>query len=209
MSIYLEGLRGDYQGKRVPIQQNVFSIGRGSACQLVLRDTYISRTHATLFSTQSGYAIRDENSRLGTKVNGRAIQNAPLRNGDMIEIGGNVFRFSQGQPAPYASQARPQADYRQPPIQAPISPHEQQYQAQYPPAPRPRDSFTSSKDRTTAALLAIFLGGVGAHKLYLGQRDQFILYLLFCWSGVPGIIAIFDGVTLLGMSDEEFHYKFG
>ncbi|MEZ4462632.1 MAG: TM2 domain-containing protein [bacterium] len=36
------------------------------------------------------------------------------------------------------------------------------------------------KDKTTAFLLAWFLGGFGIHKFYLGENGAGLLYLLFC-----------------------------
>ncbi len=41
-------------------------------------------------------------------------------------------------------------------------------------------------------VLAIFLGAFGAHKFYLGQPVLGVLYLLFCWTFIPGIIAIIE-----------------
>jgi TM2 domain-containing membrane protein YozV len=58
--------------------------------------------------------------------------------------------------------------------------------------------------RTAAALLALCLGGVGAHKLYLGKPGQFILYLLFFWTLIPFIIGFVECIKYAFMSDEEF-----
>jgi TM2 domain-containing membrane protein YozV len=44
------------------------------------------------------------------------------------------------------------------------------------------------KSKTTAGLLAIFLGGLGFHKFYLGQTGRGILYLVFCRTWIPSII---------------------
>ena len=60
----------------------------------------------------------------------------------------------------------------------------------------------------TAGLLAIFVGYFGAHKFYLGQIGIGVVYLLFCWTGIPGIIALIEGIILLTMSDEEFNAKY-
>lgn len=38
----------------------------------------------------------------------------------------------------------------------------------------------SSKSKATAAILAIFLGGLGVHHFYLGKTELGILYLIFC-----------------------------
>ena len=63
---------------------------------------------------------------------------------------------------------------------------------------------TSSKNKTTAGLLGIFLGGFGAHKFYLGKTGMGILYLLFCWTYIPGIIGLIEGIVYLSKSDAEF-----
>lgn len=64
------------------------------------------------------------------------------------------------------------------------------------------------KNKTTAGLLAIFVGYFCAHKFYLGQTGIGIIYLLFCWTGIPGIIALIEGIILLSMSDDEFNKKY-
>ena len=67
----------------------------------------------------------------------------------------------------------------------------------------------NGKSRIAAALFAIFLGGFGAHKFYLGQVGMGILYLLFCWTFIPAIIAFIEFILLLTMSDETFNQKYG
>jgi len=59
------------------------------------------------------------------------------------------------------------------------------------------------KSKIVAALLAIFLGGLGLHKFYL-NRWTGILYLLFCWTLIPSIIGFVEGIIYLLTSDEEF-----
>ena len=54
------------------------------------------------------------------------------------------------------------------------------------------------KNPTTAILWAIFLGGLGAHKFYMGETGLGILYLLFCWTYIPGIIAFIELFSLSG-----------
>ncbi|HBG74940.1 MAG TPA: hypothetical protein DEP80_01845 [Anaerolineae bacterium] len=48
------------------------------------------------------------------------------------------------------------------------------------------------KNPILALLLAYFLGGFGAHKFYIGQNDLGIIYLLFCWTGFPSLIALIE-----------------
>ena len=61
------------------------------------------------------------------------------------------------------------------------------------------------KSKTTAGLLAILLGAVGAHKFYLGKTGMGILYLVFCWTYIPGIIGLVEGIIYLTKSDADFH----
>ena len=63
------------------------------------------------------------------------------------------------------------------------------------------------KNRFIAALLAIFLGGFGVHKFYLGKWNG-IFYLLLCWTYIPVIIAFIEGVLYLVNGEEAFDKKY-
>ena len=41
-------------------------------------------------------------------------------------------------------------------------------------------------------LLCFFLGGIGIHKFYSGKTTSGVLYLIFCWTGIPLIISVFE-----------------
>jgi TM2 domain-containing membrane protein YozV len=64
------------------------------------------------------------------------------------------------------------------------------------------------KNRTIAALLAFFVGYIGIHKFYLGENVAGIFYLLFFWTFIPGIIAFFEFIGLIMMSDQVFDAKY-
>ena len=49
----------------------------------------------------------------------------------------------------------------------------------------------------TYIALCLFLGGAGLHKFYSGKWIQGLLYLAFCWSGVPVVLALFDLVIAM------------
>ncbi|WP_224447225.1 TM2 domain-containing protein [Haloprofundus salilacus] len=72
---------------------------------------------------------------------------------------------------------------------------------------RPPPSAVDDK-RLVAALLAILLGSFGAHKFYLGRTKVGILYLLFFWTGLPGLVGIVEGALYLSKSREEFEAKY-
>lgn len=52
-------------------------------------------------------------------------------------------------------------------------------------------------------LLALFFGGIGIHKFFAGNTGAGILYLLFCWTLVPGIIAFIEALVACGMQADK------
>ncbi|NLJ17012.1 MAG: TM2 domain-containing protein [Clostridiales bacterium] len=63
------------------------------------------------------------------------------------------------------------------------------------------------KNKIAAGLLAIFLGGFGIHKFYLGKVGMGILYLVFCWTYIPALIGFVEGIIYLTQSDHNFCVK--
>lgn len=64
------------------------------------------------------------------------------------------------------------------------------------------------KSKFTAAMLALFLGGLGIHRFYLGQNKTGILYLLFFWTFIPLLISCIDFFAFIFMSEDNFNYKY-
>ena len=64
-------------------------------------------------------------------------------------------------------------------------------------------------NRVAAALFAILLGGLGIHKFYLGQVAMGVVYLLLCWTFIPAILGLIEGIIYLTMSNEEFNSRYG
>lgn len=77
---------------------------------------------------------------------------------------------------------------------------QQQYQQNYNYEP-----IHYPKSKTTAGVLAILIGGIGAHKFYLGKTGMGILYLIFCWTYIPAVIGFIEGIIYLTKSDAAFH----
>lgn len=71
----------------VALEGERMTIGRLAACDISLQDANVSREHAALVSVPEGWAIQDLESRNGTFVNGRAVKNAILQEGDTIRVG--------------------------------------------------------------------------------------------------------------------------
>jgi|JI8StandDraft_1071087.scaffolds.fasta_scaffold167675_2 TM2 domain-containing membrane protein YozV len=66
----------------------------------------------------------------------------------------------------------------------------------------------NKKNKNTAGLLAMLLGGLGVHKFYLSEVKQGAFYLVFCFTFIPAIIALFDAVKLFGMPSAEFDRRY-
>lgn len=50
-------------------------------------------------------------------------------------------------------------------------------------------------NKVTYVVFAILLGNIGVHKFYAGYTGQGILYVLFCWTGIPWVIAVVEGIV--------------
>ncbi len=65
----------------------------------------------------------------------------------------------------------------------------------------------AGKSKIVAALLSFFLGGLGVHRFYLGQWWG-VFYLLFCWTLIPGLVALIETIVFLATSDESWNAKY-
>lgn len=54
---------------------------------------------------------------------------------------------------------------------------------------------------TVYLLLAVFLGGIGAHDFYVGKPVKGLIKLAFCWTGIPTIISLFNIIGALMNKD--------
>ena len=85
----------------------------------------------------------------------------------------------------------------------------------------PVTASSSGKSKVAAGLLAIFLGGWGIHKFYLGYTAPGLVFLLtntigfavtwimlFIPNIVLGVIALVEGILYLTKTDEEFEQTY-
>lgn len=89
MLIYLE--RYPEQGgpaEVVPIKSTPFVIGRSRAADLTIYSQKVSKEHAVITTSEgdNGLIVRDLRSTNGTFVNGRRVDEAPLREGDILHV---------------------------------------------------------------------------------------------------------------------------
>ena len=64
------------------------------------------------------------------------------------------------------------------------------------------------KSKIVAGVLGILLGGLGAHKFYLGKIGRGILCILFSWTGIPCIVGVIEGIIYLVSDEKTFLTKY-
>ena len=52
------------------------------------------------------------------------------------------------------------------------------------------------KSKVVFVLLAVFLGGLGIHRMYINDWRNVVFYLLFLWTGIPVIVALFEALVI-------------
>lgn len=57
-------------------------------------------------------------------------------------------------------------------------------------------------------LITFFFGGIGSHKFYLHKNLQGALYLLFFWTGIPSLVAIFELIIYAVTSEDKLRAKY-
>ena len=70
------------------------------------------------------------------------------------------------------------------------------------------DGVGRGKDKLPAALLALFLGGLGIHHFYLGSTTAGIVIVLLNCLCLGGVVALVEAIMLFVMSDEDFNAKY-
>jgi len=87
--------QGQHLGKpALPLTRAFTLIGSRHRAHLNLLSKSVSKSHAALISTNSGFYIRDLASRERVIINGKAQKEADLKDGDQIKIGSFSFKFS-------------------------------------------------------------------------------------------------------------------
>ena len=62
------------------------------------------------------------------------------------------------------------------------------------------------KTVSTGVLLALFVGSFGIHKFWLGEIVYGVLYLIFCWTLIPAIIALIE-CFFMNNRVNDYNYK--
>jgi len=88
--------RGSNLGSRFLITGEGASIGRSSPNDVFLDDVTVSRSHAKIERSASGFVLKDSGSLNGTYVNNSSIIEHVLHSGDQIQVGKFHLLFVSG-----------------------------------------------------------------------------------------------------------------
>src|SRR5581483_1203982 len=86
---------GQHQGQTpLPLGRLITLIGSSPSARIYLPSKSVSRCHAAIINTGGGLFVRDLASRTQVRVNGRVVNEADLREADVLQIGTFTFRFA-------------------------------------------------------------------------------------------------------------------
>ena len=92
-------LYGATKRKFRPLEGDLVVLGRAPGCDIGLVSPEVAPVHCVIVRLADGWRIRDCSGR-ATRVNGKAVQDEPLRNGDTIQVG--TFSFEAQLPPSHA-----------------------------------------------------------------------------------------------------------
>lgn len=79
----------------IPLESTMLTIGRGLNNDIILEDTRVSRHHAQMRYRSRRFWVADVGSTNGTFVNGEAVEERSLNDGDVISLGGLELVFRE------------------------------------------------------------------------------------------------------------------
>lgn len=82
-------------GKSHAVVAERSTLGRGTTCDVIISDPGVSRHHAELLHSTSGWVIRDTGSTNGTSINDTPVNQSQIYDGDVIEVGSTRLEFQE------------------------------------------------------------------------------------------------------------------
>ncbi len=88
--------RGPNSGSRFALDEPLVTAGRHPDSMIFLDDITVSRRHAEVRKVDDGYTVADVGSLNGTYLNRQRVEDAPLHDGDELQIGTFKLLFLAG-----------------------------------------------------------------------------------------------------------------
>ena len=93
LRICLVEIHGDNLERRVELGDGEYTVGRVESNRIIVRNASVSRHHARLEPTTTGYEVIDLESTNGTHVNEVRVTRCPLQHEDLLVVGNTAFRY--------------------------------------------------------------------------------------------------------------------
>ncbi len=90
---WLVSLGGADKGRDYRITKEKTTIGKSEESEIVIRNDFISRTHAILFYEKEKFILNDLESTNHTFVNDKKISRRILKDNDLIKFGEATYKF--------------------------------------------------------------------------------------------------------------------
>ena len=69
----------------------------------------------------------------------------------------------------------------------------------------PKQEFSGKTvNKIAYGIIAILIGGLGIHRFYAGRWLSGIMYLLFCWTCIPSLLGLIEGIIALTRPDDGY-----
>ncbi|MBI1859525.1 MAG: FHA domain-containing protein [Deltaproteobacteria bacterium] len=90
----IQVLTGPDKGSSIPLSSPILTIGRSDDNDIKVSSDGVSRNHAKIITSEEGVLVKDNGSKNGILVNGKAQTEMVLRDGDVVQVGDFAFRYS-------------------------------------------------------------------------------------------------------------------
>jgi hypothetical protein len=157
----------------IPLEAGEYGVGRSEDNQIMLPDASVSRHHAILWVEGNVLTVADQGSANGTFINGVRVQQAQIRPGDILKIGGYMFTCVGAGEAVTVPDSMPPTFIEQPGGAMPPPAYRMPDQAT-PPPPPPAPQQQGKRQRGTLPLAL----GIGALALIAAAGAVIITLLL-------------------------------
>jgi pSer/pThr/pTyr-binding forkhead associated (FHA) protein len=91
---YLHLLSGRLKGKEFPLTEKKTVIGSSEKTEVTLAGyTNVAEEHTVITRSGDTFSLTDAGTRKATYLNDRSVENAELKDGDVIRVGDAQFQF--------------------------------------------------------------------------------------------------------------------
>ena len=82
-----------HPGREIALDQSPITVGRSDENEVVIDHESLSLRHALFEHVEGRWEVQDLSTVNGVRVNGLGVEDSVLSDGDLVELGGVVFRF--------------------------------------------------------------------------------------------------------------------